>query len=196
MADPTLDHAAHDLEAIAARLDDPASRTGADLADDARCPECAGLLADLRLLATAVSTLPAPTRTRDFRLDASQAARLGELPATPLASGRLGWDMTTPSPDHASHDPELVAAHLGGRLTAGDQGRVDSWLAECGACVELHRDLEDLAAATRALPTPARPVDYSLAPEDAGAPGPGGWRRLVAASARRATRSVGRSRSA
>ena len=89
--------------------------------------------------------------------------------------------MTTPAADHAAHDPELVAAHLDGRLAAADRDRVDGWLADCGACAELRRDIEDLVLATRALPTPSRPRDFSLTPEDARRARAGGWRRFVAA---------------
>ena len=89
--------------------------------------------------------------------------------------------MTTPAPDHATHDPELVAAHLDGRLDPADLDRVDGWLAACGACAVLHDDLQDLVLATRALPTPSRPRDFALSPEDARRARSGGWRRLVAA---------------
>ncbi len=42
----------------------------------AECPACAELLADLRLIAAATAALPAPSRTRDFRLTEADAARL------------------------------------------------------------------------------------------------------------------------
>ena len=42
----------------------------------AGCPACAELLADLRAIATATAALPAPRRTRDFRLTDADAARL------------------------------------------------------------------------------------------------------------------------
>jgi hypothetical protein len=89
--------------------------------------------------------------------------------------------MTTPAPDHATHDPELVAAHLDGRLAATDLTRVDGWLAACGACATLRQDLEALVIATRSLPTPARPRDFSLSVEDARRARSGRWHRLVAA---------------
>ena len=99
--------------------------------------------------------------------------------------------MTTPAADHAAHDPVLVAAYVDGRLDEADLVRVDGWLADCGACAELRHDLDDLVVATRALPTPSRPRDFSLSPEDA--------RRAVLAaggassppSGRRATPSAG-----
>ena len=89
--------------------------------------------------------------------------------------------MTSPATDHALHDAVLIAAHLDGSLDTTDQSRVDDWLARCGPCVTLRDDLAALAIATRTLPTPARPRDFSLSPEDAKRARSGGWRRLVAA---------------
>ena len=48
-------------------------RARAQVAD---CPACAELLADLRAIAVATAELPAPRRTRDFRLTEADAARL------------------------------------------------------------------------------------------------------------------------
>jgi hypothetical protein len=42
----------------------------------AECPACAELLADLRAIVAATADLPAPPRTRDFRLTEADAARL------------------------------------------------------------------------------------------------------------------------
>ena len=182
MAEATSDHRTHDLDAIAASAD------GRALDDDSRrgaadgCTDCATLLADLRLLAKATASLSVPARPRDFRLDPADAARLSAMAPEPDdAAGRLGWQMTSPAADHAVHDPELVAAHVDGRLAASESARVDAWLAGCGACAALHRDLQDLVLATRALPTPARPRDFTLLPEDARRARAGGWRGLVAA---------------
>ena len=72
--------------------------------------------------------------------------------------------MTTPAAVTPPMTRALVAAHVDGRLAAADLARVDAWLAACGACAGLHRDLEDLVVATRALPTPVRPRDFSLTP--------------------------------
>ena len=182
MADLSSDHGTHDLEAIAALADDPTPEGESRRVEAARCADCASLIDDLRLLATATAALPVPARTRDFRLDPADAARLNALAPEPeLAGGRLGGEMTTPAPDHATHDPELVSAHLDGRLAPADLGRVEGWLAGCGACAVLHEDLQDLVVATRALPTPTRPRDFVLTPEDARRVRSGGWRRIVAA---------------
>ncbi len=182
MADASTDHRTHDLEAIAALADDRGGATDGGPSTTPECPDCAALLDDLRLLSSADAKLLAPVRMRDFRLDPAQADRLAAMgPEPERAPGRLHGEMTTPAPDHATHDPELVAAHLDGRLTATDLVRVDGWLAACGACAELHEDLKDLVLATRALPTPSRPRDFTLSPEDARRARSGGWRRLVAA---------------
>src|SRR5690242_16863300 len=41
-----------------------------------RCSECAALAADISAIAHSVAQLPAPARTRDFRLSADQADHL------------------------------------------------------------------------------------------------------------------------
>ena len=76
----TLQHLRPDHdETLVARLaaDDLAGRE----ADVARalvveCPACAGLLVDLRAIASATAALPASRRSRDFRLTQADAARL------------------------------------------------------------------------------------------------------------------------
>ena len=72
-------HATHDelLLAAFASGDDLAPEDAARvtaLAVD--CPSCAALVADIRDLMAATSTLPAPARRRDFRLTDADAARL------------------------------------------------------------------------------------------------------------------------
>ena len=182
MADASRDHGTHDLEAIAALADERDAAADGRPSTTPECPDCAALLDDLRLLSHADAARLVPVRTRDFRLDPAQAARLAAMgPEPERGPGRLGGEMIAPAPDHATHDPELVAAHLDGRLDPGDLERVDAWLAACGACAVLHEDLQDLVLATRALPTPSRPRDFALSPEDADRARSGGWRRLVAA---------------
>ena len=72
------DHTTHDPELIAAYAAGDAA--GSDLAGAtelvAECTECAALHRDLRAIATALPELPAPVRTRDFRLTPEQAASL------------------------------------------------------------------------------------------------------------------------
>ncbi|MCJ7711643.1 MAG: hypothetical protein MUQ32_12530, partial [Chloroflexi bacterium] len=71
-------HAAHDPVLVAAYAAGDA--TGAELetatALVAACPTCAALHHDLRAITAALPLMPAPRRTRDFRLTAEQAASL------------------------------------------------------------------------------------------------------------------------
>jgi hypothetical protein len=71
-------HAEHDPQLVAAFAAGDAE--GADLeraqALVAGCTECALLHHDLRAIASSMPSLPAPTRTRDFRLGPEQAAAL------------------------------------------------------------------------------------------------------------------------
>ncbi len=96
-------------------------------------------------------------------------------------SRRLGYDMTTAAPDHASHDPLLIAAHLDGTLDAREAIRVHDWLSGCGACMTLRSDLAALATATRAMATPARPRDFTLTVADAERARGRAWRRALSA---------------
>lgn len=92
-------------------------------------------------------------------------------------------DMTTPAPDHATHDPLLIAAHLDGTLDARERTRVHDWLAGCSACSTLRADLATLAAATHDLPMPRRPRDFTLTEADAQRAASRGWRRMLGAVA-------------
>ena len=71
-----LDHAHHDPTRIAALAADDLS--GAERTETeawlAACPDCRTLADDLRSIAAATRSLPAPARPRDFRLSAGQAA--------------------------------------------------------------------------------------------------------------------------
>jgi hypothetical protein len=75
---PDSQHPDHDLELIAAYAAGDA--TGPELehasALIASCGDCAALHHDLRSIAAALPELPAPARTRDFRLTSEQAAEL------------------------------------------------------------------------------------------------------------------------
>ena len=89
MADgPAMDHAGHDLLAIAVHAGhDPVAIAGLldgdGVASDralaealvVTCAECAALYADLLILSSATRALPMPQRRRDFRLTAADATR-------------------------------------------------------------------------------------------------------------------------
>jgi hypothetical protein len=80
---PTPDpaHAGHDRTLVAAlAADDLATEGDAATALVASCTECAALHADLVAIATATRALPAPVRSRDFRLTPEDAARLDSNP--------------------------------------------------------------------------------------------------------------------
>ncbi len=79
---PNLPHTSPDHdELLIARLavdDLPPTESAGRLARSwvADCPACAELLSDLKAIAAATAALPAPRRTRDFRLTEADAARL------------------------------------------------------------------------------------------------------------------------
>jgi hypothetical protein len=74
----TSPHADHDQLAVAALAAGDAEGAERERARQlvAECADCAELHADLQALQAATATLPAPVRTRDFRLTGGDAARL------------------------------------------------------------------------------------------------------------------------
>jgi len=86
-----------------------------------------------------------------------------------------------PPTAHAEHDLVLVAAHAAGDVTPAERTTAEALLAACPDCRELADDLRAIAAATAAMPAPARTRDFTLRPEDAARLRPRGWRRLAAA---------------
>jgi anti-sigma factor RsiW len=177
-------HDAHDLAAVVAFADGELAGPELDAAATqiGECPDCALLASDLRALAYADRSLATPARPRDFRLTARDAERLARPGPEPLAApARLSHDMTSTPATHATHDPELIAAAVGGPLDPSERRAIDDLLATCGACAELHADLVALASAQRALPTPSRPRDFRLTPTDAQRLRPRGLRAVLAA---------------
>jgi len=176
--DPLVGHAGHDPEVVASLLD--GDLVGAGRAAAAQqvsgCSTCSALHRDLLVLASATRALPTPARTLDFRLTAADAARLREPIA---AAARLTGDMQSTSA-HASHDTILVASLADHSLAAPEREAANALVDACGLCAALHTDLVALSAATRAMPTPTRPRDYTLTPDDAVRLRPGGWRRWIA----------------
>src|SRR3990170_3376202 len=76
---PTPDHAGHDVllvAQLAAGDPLPADERGRAMALVGSCADCASLAADLGAVSRAVAAEVAPRRTRDYRIDASQAADL------------------------------------------------------------------------------------------------------------------------
>jgi anti-sigma factor RsiW len=81
---------------------------------------------------------------------------------------------------HTDHDPLLIAALAAGDLGGREQAAASRLITDCGACADLHADLVAVAHATRELPAPLRPRDFTLSPEDAARARRTGWRRVAA----------------
>jgi hypothetical protein len=86
-------------------------------------------------------------------------------------------------PAHAGHDSFLIAAHATGDLQGTERETAARLLDDCPACATLYADLRTIARATRDLPTPPRPRDFRLTPDDATRLRPAGWRRILHALA-------------
>jgi hypothetical protein len=84
------------------------------------------------------------------------------------------------SAGHADHDPLAIAAYAAGDATGSELDAALARVAACPGCAALHHDLRAIAAALPALPAPARTRDFRLAPEQAAALRPAGWRRILA----------------
>ena len=183
MADVRGRHDDHDPVLVASLLDgdlsDPERATARARIDD--CRECASLYADLLALSLATRARPVPARPRDFRLTEADAARLRAEPVAP--DPRLTSVMTESSSAsaHRTHDTTLVASLADHSLAATERAAAEALVASCSLCAGLHADLMALVAATRAMPTPPRPADYTLTPADAARLRGTRWRRLVAA---------------
>ena len=113
-------HADHDPLAIAAYAAGDA--TGSEL-DDAQalvaaCGDCAALHHDLRAIAAALPALPAPARTRDFRLTPEQAASLRPAGWRRLFAPFAGPKFAFAGPVGAG----LATLGLAGFLVAGSFG--------------------------------------------------------------------------
>jgi len=187
VADGIDPHAGHDALLVAALLDDdldPSERTTAE-ALIAGCPGCAALHADLVALAAATRAMPLPRRPRDYRLSAADVSRLDVVAAgEPVVTGpRLAREMTDTNgaAGHSTHDTILVASLADHSLPPSERDAAEALIASCGLCAALHADLIALAAATRSMPTPTRPRDYTLSRQTAARLRPTGWRRWVAA---------------
>ena len=96
------------------------------------------------------------------------------------AATRLTGEMQVPNAEHDRHDALLIAGLLDRSTDAPERRRGEMLVATCSDCAALHEDLLVLRSATRSLPTPARPRDFSLTPDDARRLRRTGWRSLVA----------------
>ena len=87
---------------------------------------------------------------------------------------------TERGPDaHAGHDSLLIAAYAADDITTADRRIAEALIDSCTSCAQLADDLRLIAAATRALPAPARPHDFTLSPEQAARLRRTSWRSLA-----------------
>lgn len=182
---PDRAHEGHDPDDIVALLDRdlPVTERAAAVALAEACASCRALLDDLRSISTATAVLPTPPRPRDFALDRAMAtsirpAAVGE--PSPVEA-RLTREMAPSTPGHEAHDRLLIASLVDRSISEPERARAEAQLHACMACVELRDELVALSEATRALPVPARPRDFTLTPADADRLRVRGWRRLIAA---------------
>ena len=85
-------------------------------------------------------------------------------------------------PTTPTHDTLLVAASPTGRLSTADRSRRRGARRRLRPLCAPSTPISSRSrAATRAMPTPARPRDYQLTPADAARLRPAGWRRWIAA---------------
>ena len=73
----------------------------------------------------------------------------------------------TPPAAHTAHDELLIARLFGGDVSEAERARALDQMGECGQCAALFADLGDIADATKAMPIPVRPRDFSLIQADA-----------------------------
>lgn len=70
-------------------------------------------------------------------------------------------------PQHAQHDPDVIAGLAAGGATAIERTRGQALLDSCVDCRALHDDLVAIAAATRSLPAARAPRDFRITAEQA-----------------------------
>jgi hypothetical protein len=172
-------HADHDPLAIAAYAAGEA--TGPELDDAlalvAACTDCAALHHDLRAIAAALPDLPAPARTRDFRLTPEQAATLRPAGWRRLLAPFAGPKFAFAGPVGAG----LATLGLAGFLVAGSFGvplaasaPVDGGAAASGAgdaaAVEMAPQMAPESAAAASM-APVEPrVPYAVVPSPNASP--------------------------
>jgi hypothetical protein len=88
--------------------------------------------------------------------------------------------MTHSRTPHATHDRVLIANLLDRSPSDADRARAEAQMADCRECALLHEDLVALSAATRTMPVPSRPRDFTLTAADADRLRVRGWRRVLA----------------
>lgn len=173
MHDRSNDHGRHDELLVAALAADDLAGAERDraLAQLAGCIECRTLYDDLRAIAAATAALPAPVRTRDFRLRPADVARLdrrrpwsGLLDAL-LGSGGIGRPLAT----------GLTALGLAGLLIAAplaSSGVPSTALSEIGASSGAGVESQFNAAPAAGAPSAAASTVPNAAASPAAGRGP------------------------
>jgi hypothetical protein len=72
-----------------------------------------------------------------------------------------------PTPRHDRHDTLLIVRFYGGDVTGREAETARALVADCAECAALLTDLGAIADATRLLPAPPRPRDFTLTEADA-----------------------------
>ncbi len=176
--DPTA-HATHDplLVAALAAGDAAGAELEAASALVAGCDACAALHRDLRLIAAALPAMPAPHRSRDFRLTAGQAASLRPTGWRRLLAPFAGPRFAFAAPLGSG----LAALGLAGLLLAGNG--LPPGGATAGAGSESGPVTASAAAAApvpaRAAPSPGLMVTTQGATAAPGVPDASGDPRLM-----------------
>ena len=180
-------HADHDPLTIAAYAAGDA--TGPELDDAlalvAACPDCAALHHDLRAIAAALPALPAPARTRDFRLTPGQAASLRPAGWRRLLAPFAGPRFSFAGPLGAG----LATLGLAGFLVAGSFGvplaataPTDGGAAASGAADATAVEMAPQMAPASAAPAPAPTAAAGLRAPSAAAASPNADRFAVPGS--------------
>ena len=75
--------------------------------------------------------------------------------------------MNRSATSHATHDELLLARLYGDDVTPAERAMATAQITACPDCAAFFADLGAIATATRALPVPARPRDFTLSAADA-----------------------------
>ena len=178
-------HAAHDPLLVAAYAAGDAAGEELETATAlvAACPACAALHHDLRAIAAALPEMPAPRRTRDFRLTAEQAASLRPTGwrrvLAPFAGPRFAFAAPLGSGLAALGLVGILLAGTGlplGGPTAGaapESERTTSNGTEMSPALASEAPVPGVFAAPAASEGPAASVEPQLAVQPADEPAPG-----------------------
>ena len=85
--------------------------------------------------------------------------------------------VTDRTPQHAQHDPFLIAQHAADDLHPSERPRATEMIDGCRECASLAGDLRAIASATTALPPIVARRDFRLTDADAARLRRGAWRR-------------------